>query len=201
MTGRPAPCFRGQRLVTAVRIIHEDRLAGVPVFDSKFRLVGVLSLDDVVRWEAGRNDSRRWLRTIEQPALVAHAMTHDVTGVFASESVSDAARVMRFVSRSVLPVLNEGGSLAGMISAREIVSAVGRSDSAIRCEVIDHLDGPGGTAEHGSINVRVENGTVILPGATASSRSLARLQHSVASVTGVIGIKTDHAVAVVSQPE
>jgi predicted transcriptional regulator len=196
MTRRPPLCFRGQQLVTAARVIHQSGLVGVPVLDLRFQLVGVLSLEDLVRWEARRSESRRWLRAIEQPALVAHAMTHEIVSVSMRESVSDAARVMRFVERSTLPVLDDDGSLAGMISAREIAAAVGRSDTTIRADVVDLLSQRSSTSAPGSINVHVEDGRVTLTGAIGSPRGLTRLQRSIAAIAGVIGIETEMVAAV-----
>lgn len=192
MDSHPPLCFRGQDLVAAARTIHESGVAGAPVFDPELRLVGVLSLDDLVRWEAGRNDSRKWLRTIEEPPLVAHAMTHDVIGVSAHESISDAARVMRYASRRVLPVLDALGSFVGMISASDIAGAVARTDTSIRDEVSQLSVNGHAKAEPGTFDVHVDAGTVTLTGAVETRGHLMRLRQDIASITGVSYVDTEN---------
>jgi len=196
MDRQPPLCFRGQDLIEAARTIHDLDAPGAPVFDLGFRLVGVLSLDDLVKWEARRSSARSWLRTMEERSLVAHVMTHDIVGVSAHESISDAARIMRYVARSLLPVLNEDGSLAGTISHRDIAGAVARSDMSIRDEV-RHVTMNGATATGSApLDVRVEAGTVTLTGVVESRRTLTQLQQDVASITGVTSIDSQDVASV-----
>jgi len=133
---------------------------------------------------------------MEERSLVAHVMTHDIIGVSPHESISDAARIMRYVSRSLLPVLNEDGTLAGMISHRDIAGAVARTDISIRDEV-RHITMNGAAATgSASLDVRVEAGTVTLSGVVESRRTLTQLQQDVASITGVTSIDSQDVASV-----
>lgn len=193
MTRRPPRCLISQSLVAAARIMYQSRVLGIPVFDVDHRLVGVLSVDDLVEWEARRNNSRGWLRTMDGPTLVAHAMTHDVMAVSPSESIAEVARVMRLVSRSVLPVVDSDGSLVGIVSSTGIASASARSDGSIQRDVRQRLTRVDATIPSGTINVYVEAGVVTLTGAIESRAETRTLRRSVATVAGVIGIRTQMA--------
>ena len=191
MTRQPPVCLRGQRLVAATRIMISADVSGIPVLDSHHRVVGMLSVDDLVRWEANRDESRRWVKTMLRPVLVAHVMTHEVVSVTPDETIAATARVMRFVARSVLPVLHADGSLAGIVSAADIATASARDDTSLQLEIQARLDSLGTSARPGTINALVRDGTVTLSGAVDSHRDLRTVRRTVASVVGVGGIQPD----------
>ena len=191
MTRRPPICYRRQQLVAAARLLNHSDVAGIPVLSSDFRLVGILSVEDLVRWEARRDSSRGWIQTLERQVLVAHVMTHDVIGVSPRESIADAARVMRYESMSVLPVVALDGSLAGVVSAKDIASVSARDDASIRLEIHDRLATHDSSIAPGAINVHVEDGRVTLTGVVNSYRDLQAVRRRVSAVSGVAGIHTE----------
>ena len=101
MKQRRPLCHRAQPLVDAALLMHSRDVAAIPVTDSNHRLVGMLSVDDLVRWEANTSKSRGWVNDLESTVLVAHVMTHEVITLSSDESITQAARVMRYVGRSV----------------------------------------------------------------------------------------------------
>ena len=191
MTRQPPVCLRGQRLVAATRIMTSADVAGLPVIDSHHRVVGMLSVDDLVRWEANRDESRRWVKTMLRQVLVAHVMTHEVISVAPAESIAATARVMRFVARSVLPVLHADGSLAGIVSAADIATAAARDDTEVQLDVQARLHSLGTIDRPGAIYAHVRDGTVTLSGVVASHRDLRSIRRAVASVVGVAGIQSE----------
>ncbi|MEN8039950.1 MAG: CBS domain-containing protein [Actinomycetota bacterium] len=188
MTRQPPVCRRSQSLVAAVRLMCEHDLAAVPVLDAESKLVGVLSVNDLVRWEARRSRSRRWAKTLQRPVLVAQVMTHETIGVSVGESIADAARVMRYINRSVLPVLDPNGMLVGIVSAADVASASVRTDESIRLDVQKRLTQLRNPAIAALPSVHVESGSVILTGVSGSRRDMEAVRRSVATVTGVVGI-------------
>ncbi len=191
MTRQPPVCLRGQQLVAATRIMIRADVAGLPVIDSHHRVVGMLSVDDLVRWEANRDESRRWVKTMLRPVLVAHVMTHEVVSVTPAETIAATARVMRFVARSVLPVLHADGTLAGIVSAADIATASARDDTSLQLEIQARLHSLGTSARPGTIKALVRDGTVTLSGAVDSHKDLRTVRRAVASVVGVGGIQPE----------
>ena len=191
MTRSPPVCSPAQPLAAAARIMASHDVAGVPVVDASRRLVGVLSVDDLVRWEASRGDSRGWIRVLERPVLVSHVMCHEVIAVWAGETIAEAARVMRYVARSVLPVFAVDRSLVGIVSDRDIAAASVRSDTSIQHEIQERINAGGNTAPApGTVNVHVQDGTVTLTGSVHSWRVSSALLSQVAAVVGVSGIRS-----------
>jgi CBS domain-containing protein len=178
--------------------MHAQDVAAVPVIDANLRLVGMLSVDDLVRWEASRGSSRGWIRTLESTVLVAHVMTHEVIPVSPDDSITAAARVMRYVARSALPVTDSNGWLVGIVSARDVASASARTDVSLELEVREGLTTRVNTTQYEPVNIHVEGGTVTLTGVVTSRRRQHALRTRVAAIPGVTGVRTE---LMVAQPE
>lgn len=191
MTRQPPVCYRGQPAIAAVRLMLDHDLDGVPVVDRHSNLVGLLSADDLMRWEAQRNTSRRWTRTLERPVLVAHVMNHEAIAVSTTESVPDAARVMQYIARSVIPVLDTDGALAGLISSKDIAAASIRSDDSIRREVQTRLRLVDSTTIAAATDVRVEDGIVTVTRVGGSRRDQQAALRAIATVVGISGIRAE----------
>lgn len=191
MTRQPPVSYRGDPVIAAVRLMVAYDLRGIPVVDKGSKLVGVLSADDLMRWEAQRGTSRWWTRRLERPVLVAHVMDHESIATSPSESISEAARVMRFAGRSVLPVLDPGRTLVGMVAANDIAAAYLRSDDSIRREVNNQLRLQSNASFEATTDLHVEDGTVTVSGVRGSHRDQRTVLRAIATVTGVSGIRTD----------
>ena len=191
MTRNPPLCNRAQPLVAAAQLMQAHDVAAVPVIDAKLRLVGMLSVDDLVRWEASRGSHRGWVRTLERTVLVAHVMTHEVIAVSPSDSITAAARVMRYVARSALPVTDSEGWLVGIVSARDVASASARTDASLELEIRDRMAMCMNAMPRETVNVDVEGGIVTLTAIVTSRRHLNALRRSIAAVPGVAGIRTE----------
>ncbi|MCL1601483.1 MAG: CBS domain-containing protein [Actinomycetia bacterium] len=195
MTPSPLLCDRAETLVAASRLMGQHDVAALAVTDSNHRLVGMLSVDDLVRWEANRSDSRRWIRNLERTVLVVHVMSHEIVAISSGESISQAARVMQYIGRSVLPVMDSDGLLAGIVSAGDVASVSARSDASLEVEVRDRLRDSPNAAPQGTLNVYVERGTVTLTGMVTSRKRLHALRRKVATVSGVAGLRTERLTA------
>ncbi|MEN8237937.1 MAG: CBS domain-containing protein [Actinomycetota bacterium] len=191
MTTQVPACFRAQPLVAAALVMRHHDVTAIPVIDADSRLVGSLSVDDLVRWQARRNVSQRWTRILEKPVLVAHVMTHEVITVSPGESVADAARVMQYVRRSALPVVNAEGFLVGMVSKKDVASALTRTDDSMQLEIHEQLAQRIGTTPIDAVEVRVESGSVTVSGTVSTEREAQVVRRTVANVTGVVGIHTE----------
>jgi CBS domain-containing protein/anti-sigma regulatory factor (Ser/Thr protein kinase) len=96
-----------------LEILRRNRISGVPVVSGS-QLAGVISLEDVVRaMEKG-----------ELTAPVRQYMTHEVVSVADYESVVKAIETFTASNLGRLPVVDEEGLLAGMITKGDITRGI-----------------------------------------------------------------------------
>ncbi|GAA3447074.1 HPP family protein [Planomonospora venezuelensis] len=134
----------------AVRVLYAAEVTAAPVLDGDGRLVGVVSEMDLLRGEFQR-DPRASARAVlghgePVPFLVEEVMTAEVVTV---TPATDAVKLIDLmVCRGVksVPVV-EHGRLAGIVSRRDLLSVLARSDEDLRADVLAALrehypDGP-----------------------------------------------------------
>ncbi|MBJ7450992.1 MAG: CBS domain-containing protein [Blastococcus sp.] len=149
----------------AAEIMADGGYAAVPVVNEEDQLVGIVAEADVL---AGRlpPDPRLHLRRdasqgagTPPPLLVRGVMTTNVRTVDATADVSDIARLFVDERLRSVPVL-EHGRLAGIVSRRDVLRALVRSDDALREDVLRLVEEY--TGEVGSWDVRVTEGMVTI---------------------------------------
>ncbi|MGX5654790.1 CBS domain-containing protein [Geodermatophilus nigrescens] len=129
---------------TAVRYAAEvmaDRgYAALPVVDDDDRLVGIVAEADLLRDRLPEDPRLHLRRDGDQadtlpPALVDDVMTRDVRSVDVRTDAADVARL--FVEKGLrsLPV-TDGGRLAGIVSRRDLLRLLVRSDEDVRRDVL-----------------------------------------------------------------
>lgn len=155
----------GSTLQEAVRLMAGHRITAVPVLDSTGRVVGILSEADVLRRYTAA-DPRAHLRRPEPesapwPRLVEEAMTAAPDTTAPGADVADVARRMAHHGWKSVPVVDDTGALAGLLSRSDVILALTTSDAVIRAQVLSDL------AEAGrpQWTVAVEDGTVTIHGA------------------------------------
>jgi CBS domain-containing protein len=186
----------------AAEIMAERGYAAVPVVDDDDRLVGIVAEADVLA-ERLPPDPRLHLRRdatddAPPPLLVRGVMTEGVRTVDATADVSDIARLFVDDRLRSVPVL-EHGRLAGIVSRRDVLRALVRSDEVLRQDVLRLVEGY--TGELGSWEVQVTEGVATIrrthgePAVSADveDRALRTLAHTVA---GVISARVLHGAAV-----
>lgn len=177
----------------AAEIMAERGFAAVPVVDADDELVGIVAEADVLadrlppdpRLHLRRDGSEQ--QDAPPPLLVRGVMTGQVRTVDAKADVSDIARL--FVDDRVrsVPVL-EHGRLVGIVSRRDVLRALVRSDDALREDVLRLVEEY--TGEVGSWDVRVTEGIATISrtrgvpdvSRAVEERALRTLAHTVAGV-------------------
>lgn len=153
------------------RLLSEHRISGVPVLTMGRQVAGVVTEGDLLAAEVR---TARRLRSVTgrsllprrppQPSLTAaELMTAPAITISAAATIPAAARLMDGHHVRSLPVVDEDGALAGIVSRRDLLSTFLRPDEDIAADIrrvlADFiLDNPGDT------EVSVRHGVVTLAG-------------------------------------
>jgi CBS domain-containing protein len=107
---------------TAVTTLAEQHVSGLPVVDHRDRLVGVISMTDVLQLLSEASDAERRSAMLDT-TLVREIMTTKPVTVDPDADVHDAARQMLYGEIHRVFVEYEG-ALVGVLSQTDIVGAV-----------------------------------------------------------------------------
>ena len=103
-------------VLSVARILTQHRIGAALVRDAEGRLLGIISERDIVRGMAGHGPGTTGL-----PA--SQFMTRDLVTVRPSTLVTEALAMMTHSRVRHLPVLEEDGRLAGLVSIGDLVKA------------------------------------------------------------------------------
>lgn len=176
-------------------LLTEWGFAAVPVVDAEQRLVGIVAEADILRGRLPA-DPRLHLRrdapvTDEPPSrLVREVMTTRVRSVPAAADVSDVAALLLAEQLRSVPVL-DGERLVGIVSRRDLLRSLVRSDEAIAADLLRLVEEY--TGETGCWHVAVRDGTATIqrtsgdPGVPpdVEVRALSALARTVGGVVAV----------------
>src|SRR5215472_16801803 len=153
------------------RLLAEHRISGLPVLRMGRHVVGVVTEADLLDAQAKtarrlRSSSRRawWPRGQQHPPLTAgELMTAPAITVGPDVTIPAAARMMSTHHVRRLPVVDEDGTLIGVVSRRDLLSVFLRPDEDITADIRSVL-GDILLARPDDVDVRVRNGVVTLAG-------------------------------------
>jgi CBS domain-containing protein len=178
----------GTGIKTAAELLVEHGISALPVVDSAGQLVGIVSEADLIPIEA-RPDPRSQATPLgptagSTPRSVADVMTRDVVVVTTQSEVAEAAKIMLRRDVKRVPVLS-GRRIVGIVSRRDLVKVIARTDARIEAEVNSRL------AELGlatASNVRVTDGVAMVP--VDREETVRRLVESaILQVAGVLEVR------------
>jgi CBS domain-containing protein len=120
MTPDPIVIDEGASIDSAVRLLEENEISGMPVVDRERRLVGVLSQSDIVRARAVGHLWGRW------PGLrVRHLMHTPVLTADRSMTMEEAAQLMEQAHVHRLIVVDDDQTTPiGILSTSDLVRAL-----------------------------------------------------------------------------
>ncbi len=198
-------------LVTAIALMGEQRVSGLPVVDAGGQLVGVLTEGDLLRRVETGTGPRHRSRLLEyllgpgheasdyvktHSRRVSDLMTEDVVTVSPSTPLEEVVDLMeRHLIRRV-PVVRDGQPV-GMISRADLVRALGRRLAAIAGGGVDGTEveavlkaelaaNPGLAANN--ISVFVRNGVVTMDGVIYDNRTRDALRVAAQNITGISAV-------------
>jgi CBS domain-containing protein len=198
MTTDPVAVGPETPLKDVAAILIEHRISGVPVIGERLEVLGVVSEADIIAKEVGADPRDRrlisWLlggryvdRQKVEARTAAEAMESPAITVGVLETVAEAARLMTERGIKRLPVVDDEGTLIGIVTRTDLVRAFTRNDDAIEREIRElvlealWLDEPG-------LDLRVERGEVRLAGKMDRRSDAELLARLVRRVPGVVGV-------------
>jgi CBS domain-containing protein len=179
-------------VLTAVRIMLQRKISGLPVVDAAGHVVGMVTEGDLLR--RAETDTvrrrRRWIEFFVGPGRLAEEyvrgnartvndiMSPDVKTVGEDAPFEEVVRTMERYGIKRVPVLR-GTELVGMVTRKNLMRALlhapkratrqSASDAAIREQLLAHLrEQP--WAPVGAIDVQVSDGIVTLSGTLTDER-------------------------------
>lgn len=169
----------------AAAMLAKRGFTALPVTDEAGELIGIVTEADLIGNRFPVSEEAAEANAANGPATtVGEVMTSPVVGVSHDTDVSVVAREMLTGNRRSLPIV-DGSLLVGVITRRDIVRALARTDEEIAADVRTKLGVIGGLSRW---SVQVGNGEVVLVDRyrEASDRAVARAL--VESVPGVITV-------------
>ena len=157
-----------------VDVLVRQRISGVPVVDSFRRVLGVISEADLLHKveRSGHPDERRVFegrrrRTAREKAgaLVARdLMTAPAVTTHERASLAATARLMDHEAVKRLPVLDDLGRLAGIVTRGDLLRVHLRTDAEIREDVVHEVLRRVLSVRDGLVTVQVRGGEVTMDG-------------------------------------
>ena len=159
---RPVSTVRPSTSVTqAANLLTKNGFSALPVVDEDGQLAGIVTEADLIvnRFPGALPAGAGGPGPAVDPArTVGDVMTTPVIGVSHDADVSVVVREMVVHHRRCVPII-DGSRLVGVVTRRDIVRVLARSDQDIALDVRSHLKYLGGSARW---SVQVTDGEVIL---------------------------------------
>ena len=182
-----------------VEALAQNGVSAVPVVDDETRVLGIVSEADLLHKmeftglephvHLLERKQRRVARAKASGDVARDLMSSPAVTVSSEASLPAAAKMMDDERVKRLPVVDEQGRLAGIVSRADLLRVYLRDDAAIRDEIREQVLRRTLWIDPETITVTVERSVVTLAG-TADRRStaqiVARLCESVAGVVEVI---------------
>ena len=181
-----------------VQLLAQHAVSAVPVVDSERRVIGVVSEADLLHKmeftglephvHLLERKRRRAARAKAAGDIARDLMRSPVVTISPDTSLAVVAKVMDDERVKRLPVVDEHGHLAGIVSRRDLLRVYLRGDDAIREEIRDQVLRRTLWIDPETITVVVDGGAVTLSG-TADRRSTAQITVRLCeSVDGVVEV-------------
>jgi len=188
MTTDPVTVRAETHAKEALRLLDERSITMLPVVDADHSIVGVLSEADLIR-DRVLPDARSSMfppdlrRTDEALETVGAVMTPRAITVTADTDVAHATELMTTTGVKSLPVLDHDGRVVGVVSRRDIVRVLARSDEHVERD-LDALFQSLGVAWLATS----EEGTVTISG-LAGERDRGLAVAAASTVPGVVHVR------------
>ncbi|MFD3573109.1 CBS domain-containing protein [Streptomyces sp. NPDC058644] len=183
--------------------LAEHRISGLPVIDTDDKVVGVISETDLLTREAQApapcRPSRRFrMRLMSRGArrdrakatarTAGQLMSEPPVCVHADDTVAEGARRMARHKVERLPVVDDDGSLVGIVTRHDLLQVFLRPDDEIRHEVIEQVLVHTLWLAPRTIKIDVRNGVVILEGQLERRSEIPVALRTTREIDGVVAV-------------
>ena len=197
MTHTVAAIGRGARFKEIVQMMAEWKVSALPVLQGEGRVVGVVSEADLLPKEEFRDrdpDRYTQLRRLSDLAkagavTAGELMTSPALTTHPNATLAQAARAMARAKVKRLPVVNDLGTLEGIVSRADLLKVFLRDDEEIaeevRREVVSYLF----PTPVSTVRVEVRDGVVKLAGHLRDTSLVPVAARLVRAVEGVVDVE------------
>lgn len=122
MSPNPVTVHEGQKLSEVRRALQEHRIHHVPVVSGR-RFVGLISSSDLLRVSYGDTYTQdpRTLDALLDTMTIREVMAEDVLTVTKHATIREAAEKLANGSYHCLPVVDDEGNLAGLVTSTDLI--------------------------------------------------------------------------------
>jgi len=178
--------------------LRECRVSAFPVLDADGKVCGVVSEADLLVKEAVLSEpggvggflagiAHHAARAKARGITAADLMTSPAVTTGPDETVEQAAKLMYDRKIKRLPVVDQAGGLAGIISRTDVLAVFDRTDAEIREEIMTQVIA--GRSEPSWYSVIVKDGVVTMEGTPETPAIGHDLVRRVWHVQGVVGVR------------
>jgi CBS domain-containing protein len=189
-------------LKDVARILDARHISGLPVAGDGGEVLGVVSEADILYKETGPEPRSRgllgWVLGGEAEAetkfaarTAREAMSSPAICIKMEKPVAEAARKMTELSVNRLPVLDQSGTLVGIITRGDLVGAFARTDAELLREIRDDVIVKALWIPAERVDVRVRNGEVTLSGRVETKSQAEMVAEFVLRVAGVVSVTSN----------
>ena len=182
----------------AVARLQDARVTAAPVVDDEQRVVGVVSVSDLMLKgerdhleSQAREDSSWAARSAELKATartVKGVMSRPAVVVRQGALVGEAARIMRERGLHRLPVVDENDHAIGVATRGDLLKVFLGSDDELWHDIVDELIVVTLSMDPSGLQVTVADGVVKLAGHVQRRSDAIRLERLVPRVDGVVAV-------------
>ncbi|MCX4807581.1 CBS domain-containing protein [Streptomyces sp. NBC_01214] len=197
MTRNVATAAPEASLKTVARSLDDNGVSALPVVDTRHHPIGIVSEADLLRRQAGLPDTEgrdpmRAAAPMDRASMGARTagdlMSTPVLTARPEWGIVETARFLHERGVKRLPVVDETGTLVGIVSRTDLLRPMLRRDDAIRDEIVDDVLGRTLRITPGGVAVDVSEGVVSLSGRVEERSTIPVVERLCRSVDGVVSV-------------
>ncbi|RJQ87255.1 CBS domain-containing protein [Amycolatopsis panacis] len=177
----------------AVAVLLEERgVGGAPVVDTGGHVLGVVSRGDLLERKVahrGFGSRARRNRRKGDAVFAGDLMSRPAITVGADDDIVRAAQLMEDHRVHRLPVVDEHGALAGIVTRADLLRVFLRADNQIRDEVRDEVLEREMCVDPAAFFVSVHQGIVTIDGAVERYSMIPLMEALIRRVDGVVEVR------------
>jgi CBS domain-containing protein len=178
-------------------MLHYQRVSAFPVVDEDNKVIGIVSETDLLAKEALEGTVPQTLQSLPRQRersrvsglTAGELMSRPPVTIGPDAPVRHAARLMYNKQVKRLPVVDDDGTLIGIVSRSDVLSVYSKPDAEIRDEVTSELIRENFMSDPGLLSVTVKDGIVTLAGKPGTTEDGYDMVAAVRHMEGVVAVR------------